>query len=35
MYYNTKLEEHKVMFEDGSIDYISKSDIDGVDVILI
>ena len=24
------LEEYKVMFEDGSIDYISKSDIDGV-----
>ena len=34
-YFNTKLEEYNVSFEDGSSDYIKKSDIDGVEIILL
>ena len=34
-YFNIKLEEYKVSFEDGSSDYIKKSDIDGTDIILL
>ena len=35
MYYNHALSEYKVDFEDGSVDYVSPEDIDGVEVIEI
>ena len=35
MYYNQTLSEYKVDFEDGSVDYVSPEDIDGVEVIEI
>ena len=34
-YFNTKLEEYVVFFEDESSDYIKKSDIDGLEIILL
>ena len=34
-YFNTKLKEYFVLFDDGSSDYIEKDDIDGVDIILL
>ena len=34
-YFNTKLEEYVVLFEDESSDYIKKSDIDGLEIILL
>ena len=34
-YFNINLEEYKVSFEDGSSDYIKKSDIDGTEIILL
>jgi len=34
-YFNKKLEEYKVTFADGSIDYIKKNDIDSVEIILL
>ena len=35
MYFNTKFREYKVIFADGSIDYISKHDIDGMGIMLV
>ena len=35
IYYNHALSEYKVDFEDGSVDYVSPEDIDGVEVIEI
>merc|ERR1712008_657247 len=35
-YFNVKMDEYKVLFEDGlDPDYIKESDIDGVDIILL
>ena len=34
-YFNTKLKEYMVKFEDGSEDYIEESDIDGLEIILL
>jgi len=34
-YFNTEFMEYRVLFEDGSEDYISTDDIDGVDIILV
>ena len=34
-YFNTKLEEYVVFFEDESSDYIKKGDIDGLEIILL
>merc|ERR1712109_229938 len=34
-WFNTKLMEYNVLFEDGSDDYITTDDIDGVDIILV
>ena len=34
MYYNNKLKEYKVTYEDGSTDYVHEEDIDGIEVIL-
>ena len=33
MYFNRTLEEYKVSFEDGSIDFVPEEDIDGIEVI--
>ena len=35
MWYNTKLDEYRVMYEDSSEDYITLHDINGIDMILI
>lgn len=35
MWYNTKLNEYRVMYEDSSEDYITLHDINGIDMILI
>ena len=35
MYFNTKLQEYLVTFDDKSEDYIAKEDIDGIQIILI
>ena len=34
-YFNSRLDEFKVVFEDDTIDYISKKDIDDVKLFLI
>ena len=34
-YFNRKLNEFKVVFEDDTIDYISKEDIDNIELILL
>ena len=34
-YFNSRLDEFKVVFEDDTIDYISKKDIDDVELFLI
>ena len=34
-YFNSRLDEFKVVFEDDTIDYISKKDIDDVELLLI
>merc|ERR1711923_420105 len=34
-WFNSKLSEYNVLFEDGSEDYITTDDIDGVDIILV
>merc|ERR1712083_755678 len=34
-WFNSKLLEYNVLFEDGSEDYITTDDIDGVDIILV
>ena len=35
MYFNTALEEYKVVYPDGTYDYIRKDDFDGVQIILL
>ena len=35
MWYNTKLAEHRVLYEDSSEDYITLDDINGIDMIFI
>ena len=35
MWYNTKLDEYPVLYEDSSEDYITLDDINGIDMILI
>ena len=35
MWYNTKLDEYRVMYEDSSEDYITFHEINGIDMILI
>ena len=35
VYYNSKLEEYKVDFEDGTSDYVAESDIDNVEVQIV
>merc|ERR1712050_530391 len=34
-WFNTEFLEYRVLFEDGSEDYISTDDIDGVDIVLV
>ena len=34
-YYNVTLAEYKIDFEDGSVDYISLDEIDGIEILLI
>ena len=35
MWYNTKLDEYRVLYEDSNKDYITLDDINGIDMILI
>ena len=35
MYFNTALKEYKVVYPDGTSDYIRKDDFDGVQIILL
>ena len=35
MWYNTKLDEYRVLYEDSSEDCITLDDINGIDMILI
>ena len=35
MWYNPKLDEYRVLYEDSSEDYITLDDINGIDMILI
>ena len=35
MWYNTKLTEYRVLYEDSSEDYITLDDINGIDMIFI
>ena len=35
MWYNTKLDEYQVLYEDSNEDYIKLDDINGIDMILI
>ena len=34
-WYNTRLEEFRALFEDGSEDYFKRDEIDGVDITLL
>ena len=34
-YFNSKIKEYMVSFEDGSEDYLKEEDIDNVDIILV
>ena len=34
-YYNSKLKEYKVEFEDGSLDYVPEGDVGNIDIIVI
>ena len=35
MYYNSKLEEYHISFNDGTLDYVKAKDIDDVELILL